>query len=249
MLAATPSVVRAQNVLVHDNPWGAGYTLNNAFNDVFGAGNYQQLGYSGLNAATLFSAANKFIYLEGGDGTESAFNNFINANGAAMTNWVAGGGRLIVNAATWGVTVNTAFGVQLQFSGYPASMYDGYAVNGGDPLFQDMGYGPTGTHWTGNLFAHNWVVGPASLTKLIVDGANNAVLSEMDWGNGHVMFGGITTDNFHGPSAEAQALTRNIIDYGATTATPEPATIALMATGLFAVGVVTRRRRTAVTKV
>jgi hypothetical protein len=42
---------------------------------------------------------------------------------------------------------------------------------------------------------------------------NTFVLGEKNYGAGHVLFGGMTTDNFHSPQPEASNLRANIIAY------------------------------------
>jgi hypothetical protein len=74
------------------------------------------------------------------------------------------------------------------------------------------------------------------------------VLAELNYGAGNVMFGGMTTDNFHSPSPNAQNLSANILVYSdnfAGTVVPEPSSVALVGFGLVGLVAGARRRRAA----
>ena len=159
-----------------------------------------------------------------------------------MEAWVAAGGSLFLNAAP-----NERDGMNFGFGGV-SLVYPGYtdsvkAVDGTHAIFNGPN-GAAGTSFNGGWFGHGLTGG--SLTPLIVDSfnASKIVLGEKDWGLGHVIFGGMTTNNFQSPTANTANLRANILDYGAgqvgaTAAAPVPlpaaawAGMALMgATGL-----------------
>ena len=102
-----------------------------------------------------------------------------------------------------------------------------------------------GTTFTGNGCLHDSVLG-LGLTVLIDDGVGRSALAEKSAGAGHIMFGGMTTTNFH--SANSAGLRVNMLQYGASfsgalaaAAVPAPATLGLMSMGLVGLGL--RRRR------
>lgn len=173
--------------------------------------NWQSLFYSSVNANSLFSSDNKFIFLEGSDGNANAMNSFIQANMSLMTNWVAGGGSLFLNAApNVGGSFNMGFGVNLSYSD-PTSVAS--AVNALHPIFVGP-YLPMALSISGSSFGHATVSG-TGLVSLMTNTVNGRiVLGEMNFGSGHVIFGGMTMPGFHSPSTQAFNLRRNILAYG-----------------------------------
>lgn len=59
-------------------------------NDVFGVGNWIQANFS-VNAATVFTPATQFVFLEGSDGNAIALDNFMIANATLIESWVNAG--------------------------------------------------------------------------------------------------------------------------------------------------------------
>jgi len=223
------------------DPWG--FTNNqSAMNTVFGAGNWNQLDFSTpAGAATLNSALTggqySLIYIDGGDGASTNFDNFVTTYPNALQTFVSNGGSLVVNAARWTFDpLNLGFGgVTLNQPGYGGASFTGTAVNPADPLFQNLGYGSPGTSWSGNYFSHDYLTGPAGTTE-IIGSVGQTVLSEENYGSGFVMFGGITDPFFQSPSAEAFSLRDNMLAVAAAHANfapvPEPGTVTLLGLGL-----------------
>ncbi len=190
-------------------PWGS--TSNEfAMSRVFGSNNWQDLRFETVNSNQLFSPATTFIFMEGSDVDALELQAFLTANISAIQNWVSNGGSLFLNAApNEGTGMSFGFGVTLT---YPDTTATGGAALLTHPIFNGP-FTPVGTSWSGNSFAHATVSGN-SLTTLITNSATgNIVLAEMAYGAGHVLFGGMTTDNFHTPQPQAGNLRANIIAY------------------------------------
>lgn len=222
-------------------PWSQA-TNEAAMDTVFGAGSWVDGRYETVNTATLFTAANNFIFMEGGDSNADALEAFLGANSSAVSSWVNAGGRLFVNAApNTGDGMSFGFGVSLKYQDFNGSEV-AVAVNPLHPIFNGVA-----TAYTGNSFSHASVSG-AGLTSLIDNGAGNSVLSEMLIGNGLGLFGGMTTDNFHSPQPDAHQLRINILSYAANTPlgnVPEPASATLLGLGMVGLAAFRRRKQAA----
>lgn len=219
------------------SPWGVD-TNEQAMNLAFGAGGWNQAFFETTNAASLFSAANQFVYLEGGDSNADELETFLTANLSTIQSWVSAGGSLFVNAAP-----NEGNGMSYGFGGvtlnYPDFGSSVSAVDASHPIFN----GPFGTttSFTGNAFAHATVTG-GGITSLIKNEFGGSVLAELLYGNGIALFGGMTTTNFQQPNPQALNLRANIIAYGANygaTAIPTPALLP----GLIGMGIAAMRKR------
>jgi hypothetical protein len=190
------------------DPWS---TANNttAMTAVFGAANYTTLSFAAANPATIFAPTTQFVFLEGSDGNAIALNTYITANITAIENWVNAGGRLFLNAApNGGGNMNWGFGgVVLNYNNAQSAVN---ALVPAHPIFNGP-FVPVTTAYTGGSYSHAHITGGTTTPLLAGSGFN--VLSELTWGAGLVMFGGITSPNFHAPLTEAQNLWQNIISY------------------------------------
>lgn len=193
-------------------PWGS--TSNeSALTRVFGAGTWQDLRFETVSPVTLFSPANGFVFMDGSDNGATEMETFLNSNRSLMEGWVAGGGRLFLNSAP-----NEDNGMYFGFGAnliYSDSTSQGRAALPAHPIFNGP-FTPVGTDWTGSSFGHATVTG-TNLVVLITNTANGRiVLAQQAYGAGRVLFGGMTTHNFHSPATEAANLRANILYYGNT---------------------------------
>jgi Big-like domain-containing protein len=212
-----PSAARAQIYYLRSTagqPW-ASNSNEQAMDAVFGAGNWVNARYETVNAAVLLSNSD-FIFMEGGDFTSNEMESFLSANAAAINTFVNDGGVIFFNAApNEGNGMSFGFGVSLI---YPSTFcnFGCNAVSSQHPIFNGP-FVPVGTSFSGNSFSHATLVG--SFTPLIQDSSGRALLAEATVGRGLVLFGGMTTSNFHSPQPNANNLRRNILAYAAAHAT------------------------------
>ncbi|MEO6669680.1 MAG: T9SS type A sorting domain-containing protein [Ferruginibacter sp.] len=241
-------------LIFNSAPWGQSDDQN-AMNAVFGAGGWTQGTYA-TNPTTIFSASNCFVMLEGSESINpTALKNFLLANNALIENWVAGGGRLFINAGpNEGGNITCGFGGTV--INYNAGPYcnTAFAVNSSEAIFVGP-YTPISTTYTGNFFSHASISG-TGLTNLLT-GTNPAppgtlVLAYKKWGTGVVFFGGLTQPSFWGPQPNALNLWKNIFSYvnviptfgvscsvaGSSfcTATSAPAMVSYTAAGTYTAG-------------
>lgn len=215
-------------------PWDTTTNLE-SMDRAFGSGNWTRTVFGGTDASAL--AGYSFVFVDGGDGNSVGFTDFMNGNRTGLENWVASGGHLFLNAATWtGGSLDLGFGVTLTFH----ESATGTAVDPAHPIFQ--GPNTVGTTYSGNWFAHNFITGEG--LDPIMMGTQGIVLASRTWGDGFVMFGAQTTPNFHDGIDPVGLLANELVfASGGMVPVPEPSTYGLVATGLLMGIVLWRRRR------
>lgn len=197
-------------------PWGQ---MNNRTNmdHVFGVGNWNDERFETVDPNVLFSPSVHFIFMDGSDAGATAMSTFLNNNVVLMQNWVASGGSLYLNCApNTGGSFNMGFGVTLNYNPVSPGFFSlsGTAANPVNPVFQGP-FQPVGDYWTATYFSHATVSGPGLVPVIISTNLGNAIsLGEMNYGQGHVMFGGMTIDFYHSPQPQAANLAANILEYG-----------------------------------
>jgi len=213
--AATTNVYIRSNV---NQPWGQA-TNEDAMDSVFGAGNWTTLYFEDLTAESLFTASTQFIFMEGGDTSFPSFRDFMQGNTNVATTWIQNGGRLLImcapNDPLNGAFVNLPDNVVLQADAfYNSAASTVRAVDLSNPIFSSPH--STTNNLNGDFVAHGYFTG-GDVQILMKSNFNQTVLGMDVIGSGLMMFGGMTTDNFHLPQPAAHALLENIIYYTAFT--------------------------------
>jgi hypothetical protein len=218
-------------------PWGLNGN-ENAMSSVFGA--WDDLRYELVNPNDVFNASRAFVFMEGGDSTANEMETFFDANQALIEGWVASGGRLLINSAP-----NEGNGMNYGFGGVSLKYWDGsfwgYAVDMNHAVYTGP-YGSPGAALLGDYFAHSSVSGGGA--KPITTGDfGQTLLSELDWGSGHVVFGGLTLPFFWDhplwTQPDSQDYLQNLIFYASGNIPAPGSAVLLGIAGLVA----TRRRR------
>lgn len=202
----------AASLVTFGNPWGQkASTLDVEMDTAFG-----QNGWADVVAPTdtTFLTGEDFVFIEGGDSTTDELEAFLTSNGADLLAWVNNGGNLFINAAP-----NEGNG--FSFGGFTLNYPGGSCSSGcvaSDPaheIFDDI----AANDFTGSSFSHATVSGGTALIERSSDGA--AILAEANIGNGFLLFGGMTTTNFHsfGQGAELRV---NLLEYTAAGGNPSP---------------------------
>lgn len=192
-------------------PWSSPTNVN-AMDVVFGAGEWSLGEFETVDPAVVFSDETGFVYIDGSDNGSAELATFLASNISAMEAWVQNGGKLLMNAApNEGADITFGFGGTILEFDSPSGSVD--VVDVEHPAFVGP-LSPTAVTMTGSSYSHAHING-TGFSNILVNStdASNIVLCEKSWGVGHVMFGGMTTYNFHSPATESQNWRTNLISY------------------------------------
>jgi hypothetical protein len=192
-------------------PWGQ-TTNGTAMDLAFGAGAWTMDFFESVDVATVFSGTTSFVFIDGSDAGAIELNTFLTTNIAALEAWVNDGGSLIINSAP-----NEGTDMDFGFNGstliYSASSSSVTVQDLNHPIYLGPNV-PTASVMTGGSYSHAHITG-TNFTSILANtnDVTNIVLCEKVWGNGMIMMGGMTTNNFHSPLAEAANWRANMIVY------------------------------------
>ncbi len=192
-------------------PWGSASNTE-AMDLAFGAGEWSMAEFESLDPAEVFSEATGFVFIDGSDDGAVELAAFLSANLSLIEDWVDEGGRLLMNSAP-----NEGSNIPFGFDGSTLV----YADPSGSVDVVDLTHpaylgpnSPTAVTMTGSSYSHAHITG-TDFTNVLVNStdATNIVLCEKAWGAGHVMLGGMTTNNYHSPLAESANWRANLLHY------------------------------------
>ena len=233
LLSAAPALAGPIYMTGTSDPWGSRSNAG-AMDAVFGAGNWTKI--NGFDAS-VFSNANSFIFLDGGDTSGQQFADFLNANRSALTSFVNAGGHVLSNAAPNGGpgTYDLGFGYTLT-----AYTYSGSAALTAQGIAAGLSANGAGTSFTGNSFSH--AVTSGGTGACLVSGSEGCVFAGGVQGQGAYYVGGQTTTNFQSDNGLQLRINQLKLVAGTASAVPEPAAWALMILGFGIIGSALRRR-------
>ena len=203
--------------------YSEGTTNETTLNTVFGTGNWQMDYFETLNPDTVFSDNTCTIFIDGSYLDVDPLERFLALHMKRIEDWVASGGRLLLNSSPDSQNFGDLLEMEWGFGG--VQMVQGYSVSYGIP---DTGHPlnngphqPNGTEWTGFYYANAVLYGDG-LTAIAVDNndeyfngpeLNLPLVAEKTWGNGLVLFGTIGASDQMSPAEEAMNHRANMLEY------------------------------------
>ncbi len=188
------------------------------------------------------------LYIDGGSETASEMVSYLDANRSALENYVLGGGRLFINAATeFQGSFDLVFGATSTQVDDTAKNLSASAVDTSSELFASAG-----TSWNGYFFAHNHISFPDTFRSLVIGDNGATVVAGGHFGDGFVMVGGQTNTLFHESVDGSDPFqlrvnellyTRDVRASVITTPVPEADTLAMLALGMLLVVLEARRHQ------
>lgn len=180
---------------------------------VFGTGGWTQAYFESTNIEELFGEDVSLIFIDGGDDGALAFQEFLSTYKEQIEDWVYEGGRLLLNAApNEGGNINFGFDSTMlnygpNFITHVESVDSNHWVLNGPAQ-------PVQNTYVGDFFAHAFISGE-QLEVILKDSSSLElpVLAEKFWGDGLVLFGGMTSTQWHLPLTEALHFKMNLLSY------------------------------------
>ncbi len=197
-------------------PWW-GTSNPDAMNAAFGPG-WTMEAFETAVVATVFSPTTGFVFIDGSDSQAEELEAFLTANLPAIEAWVNAGGRLLLNSApNEGDNINFGFGgVLLNYTNVDYSITHIWDITVLDVAYPALvgPLVPTSSVMSGTYYGHSIITG-GGCTPIAIETGNpsKVVLAEKCWGSGRVMFGGMTTHNFHSPAPNAGNWRSNLFTY------------------------------------
>jgi len=152
--------------------------------------------------------------MEGGNSSTSELLAYLSANQVTIENWVSNGGNLFINYASNELSGPSNLG----FGGVTSTRLtsgSGTVTVPAHPIFNGPNVPATGS-FTGSSFVHNYITNGG--ITLITDANGNPSVTELSFGTGTVMFGGLTAPfigqhTSWGPVPNQENMFHNLIEY------------------------------------
>ena len=180
---------------------------------VFGTGGWTQAFFESTNIEELFGEDVSLIFIDGGDDGALAFQEFLSTYKEQIEDWVSGGGRLLLNAApNEGGDIN--FGFDNTILNYGPNFITHVETVDSNHWVLSGPAQPVQNNYVGDFFAHAFISGE-QLEVILKDSSSSElpVLAEKFWGAGLVLFGGMTSTQWHLPLTEALHFKMNLLSY------------------------------------
>ncbi len=203
-----------------NEPWSENSNIL-ALNQVYGA-DYTHYTYPSAIITDIFIPSRTFIWLEGGDSDTSLMLNVINNNKTLIEDWVRNGGVLLISAAT--NEISTPYSVGFGITSTQNYITEAVPADENHTFFTKSNYKPIlAPSYTGSFIAHNVHAGDGLVPILNSSDGTGAVFAEKEFGNGLVLFSGLTTPFFLTnanwlPKEEMKNMLYAMIDYAKSVA-------------------------------
>lgn len=182
--------------------------------------NWQQEYFETADINQVFSDSSCLVFLDGSFDHNQPLEDLLESHQQAIENWVASGGKLFINCA---IELSHNFYVSLGFDETYLTFYQvSHArLNAGHPLLEGP-HQPLEADLTGFYYSNSVIVGnDLSIVVFETDDewSFNApvlhlpILAEKEWGDGKVLFGGLTPSQLVAPMETSMNLRANALAY------------------------------------
>lgn len=204
-------------------PWGQSSIIT-AMNAIY-PNDWTHYFYNSYDINQIFIPSRKLVFIEGGNSDTNFMISVLTTHQTVIENWVSNGGVLFLSAATNVGYPNNTFNIGFGISSKRVLISKSAPLNTNHPFFADSQYVPIiAAEYSGSYIAHNVLTG-VGLDPIITISPNDAaagqghVFAEKTFGNGKVLFSGMTTPFFitntsWQPQPQMTNMLYAMIDYG-----------------------------------
>ena len=189
-------------------------------NTVFGENNWNQGCFETTDINAVFSDSSCVVFLDGSYDHNLPLESLMADYAETIENWVAAGGNLFINCA---IELSEEFYIPIGFDETILTFYQvGYASIVTDHPLLDGPHQPLSGNLVGFYYANSVIVGedliPIAYETNEEGGFYDPVLhipilAEKSWGEGIIIFGGLSPSQLVSPMTESMNLRANILEY------------------------------------